>query len=141
MIFVVDASIAVKWFVRENLHDEAHRLLDHRDALTAPDLIVAEIANVAWKKAIRGEISRDQAQAIATEISQHIPAFYPSADLIERALKIALDVNHTVYDCLYIACAEAVSGVLVTADERLVEAVENTELAPFARYIGDPDFF
>jgi predicted nucleic acid-binding protein len=124
--YVVDASVAIKWFVRENLHAEATRVLDHAAHLEAPDLIVPEVVNIAWKKAIRGEIEQPQAQVIATAIRQYVPTLHPSAGLIERALDIALALNHPVYDCLYLACAEAVDGILITADRRFQKAAGNT---------------
>ena len=126
MTYVVDASVAIKWFVREDLHDQALLLLDDVEALQAPDLIVSELTNIAWKKCIRSEIERAQAQVIATAIRQYIPTLHPSTELTERALEIALALNHPVYDCLYLACAEAVSGILITADKRLQRAVKNT---------------
>ena len=49
-ICVVDASVAIKWFVREALHEEALRLVDNPDAMQAPDLLVVEVTNIAWKK-------------------------------------------------------------------------------------------
>lgn len=143
MILVVDASVAVKWFVAENLHDEAHEVLDHGDALRAPDFIATEIANIVWKKSIRKEISREQAQRIVkefTEIPDYIPAFHPLADLVERALDLALILAHPVYGCLYIACAEAAGGVLVTADEGLCNAVQDTRYARLVRRLGEPGF-
>ena len=55
-VFVVDASFAIKWVV-----DEAHTtqaLLLRRHRLIAPDLLIAECANVLWKKVRRGELTR-----------------------------------------------------------------------------------
>ncbi len=140
MTYIVDASVAVKWFVRENLHDQALLLLDHGDLLQAPDLVVPEVANIAWKKCIRGEIPDLQARAIATAMRQYIPTLHPSAGLVERALDIALTLNHPVYDCLYLACAEEAAGPLITADERLYETIQGTEFAPLVRHLENPDF-
>ena len=136
MNLVIDASVAIKWFVVENLHAEAKRLLGRGDDLHAPDLLVVELANVAWKKAARKEIDARQAREIALAYLDGVPAIWSSADLVDRALQIALELGHPVYDCLYIACAEAVGGVLVTADGRLRMAVDATRFEPFVRYLG-----
>ena len=136
MNLVIDASVAIKWFVKENLHDEARRLLDGQDDLHAPDLLVAELANVAWKKTARREIDARQARDIALAYLDGVPRLWSSADLVDRALQIALELGHPIYDCLYIACAEAVSGVLVTADGRLRAAVDATRFEPLVRYLG-----
>jgi predicted nucleic acid-binding protein len=137
MTVIVDAGVALKWFVQENLHQEAIRLLDHIEALQAPDLIVAEVTNIAWKKCIRGESTRPQAEAIATAIRHYIPVLQSSTELNERALEIALALNHPVYDCLYIACAEKTDAILITADERLCKATEGTDFEPRVRHLRD----
>ncbi len=59
---------------------------------------------------------------------------------MDRALELALALNHPVYDCLYIVCADIADGVLITADEKLCKAVQDTDLARLVRYLGDPGF-
>ena len=122
MTIIVDASVAMKWFVEETLHDEARHLLKYQRDIEAPDFILIEVANVAWKKAVRKEISSEQAQTIVHVIPQFIPALLPSSKLLERATALAIELLHPVYDCLYLACAELTGTVLVTADMRLCEA-------------------
>ena len=130
MNFVIDASVAIKWFVEEDLSEAAVRLLDREEPFCAPDLIVSEVANIAWKKAIRGEIGQEQASKIVDSIQDSSVTFHASVPLNARALEIALDLNHPVYDCLYIACAEAVGdGCMVTVDGRLCTTVVDTVYA------------
>jgi len=137
MTLVIDASAAIKWFINEPLHDHARRLLEGGESLHAPDLLLAEIGNIAWKKVIRGEIDEEQAQKI-TQSLRELPITLQSSDeLINRALQIALSIKHPVYDCLYIACAEALGGTLVTADERLEKALAGTPLFALYRNLGD----
>lgn len=137
MSLVVDASVAIKWFVREGLHEEASALLEHQAPLYAPDLIVSEVTNVAWKKVTRGDIEPDQARDIARAIRGGVPALYPSAELNARALEIALALDHPVYDCLYVACAQITETVLVTADMRLCGAAAAGPYAGFIRHLSD----
>ena len=140
MTFVVDASIAAKWFVQENLHAESLLLLARRERLAAPDLIVAEIGNIAWKKCLRGEIPRGQAETMAVAVGGYIPTLQPSTSLIERALDLALTLGHPVYDCLYLACTEFLGGTLVTADSQFRDALRGTPYASLILYPGDPGF-
>ena len=58
--FVVDASVAIKWFIDEPDSAEAAFLLRH--PLSAPDLLAPERANVLWKKVTRAELSLDEAE-------------------------------------------------------------------------------
>ena len=137
MTIVVDASVAAKWFAEEEHTDRAEALLEDYEQLRAPDLLLPEIANIAWKKAIRGEVTRAQAQLMTATVRHYIPNLQPVERLIEQALDIALRLNHPVYDCLYIACAKACDGIVVTADKRLCAAVESTDMAASVRHLAD----
>ena len=50
MIVVVDASIAIKWYVDEVHTSDAEQLIDGRFELHAPELILSEFGNILWKK-------------------------------------------------------------------------------------------
>ena len=60
---VVDASVAIKWFIDEPDSARAVTLLRH--PIAAPDLLAPECANILWKKVGRGELRTDEAGAIA----------------------------------------------------------------------------
>ena len=137
---VVDASVAVKWFVRENMHEQALALINSETRLIAPDFIVCEITNTLWKKCIRREITTSQAEAIAQAVTPQFSRLYPAAELNERALEIGLTLNHPIYDCLYIACAERSGGVLVTDDRRLLNTVAHSDFEEITIGLGDPDW-
>ena len=137
MTFVFDASVAIKWFVAEILHEEAVFMLDNVPVAQAPDFIVVEIANVAWKKHVRGEITEEQAHDIVFDVRAYVPVLYPSTNLVERSLGISLTLNHPVYDCLYLACAQTTDNILVTADDRLHRAVQQTDFQERVRHLAD----
>jgi predicted nucleic acid-binding protein len=136
MMLVADASVVIKWFVREELHAEATALLVGENELYAPDLLLSEIANVAWKKTVRGEIHAPQATQIVAACLEGVPSILPSANFVERALQMALALDHSVYDCLYLACAEMIGGVLVTSDVAFCRQVQRTAWTPFVRRLG-----
>ena len=54
---VIDASIAVKWVVEEDGTPQA-LMLRQQAKLIAPDLLIAECANILWKKVQRNELSK-----------------------------------------------------------------------------------
>jgi len=135
---IIDACVAVKWFVRENLHDEALKLLDkHAGDLEAPDFLLLEVANVVWKKTVRHEITPDHARTIPGAAREFITVLHPSIDLVPRAIEIALLLDHPVYDCHYLACAEAADVIVITADKRFVRAVEGTEFSSRVAFLGE----
>ncbi len=137
MSFVVDANVVVKWFVEEDHHEQARDLLRSDDTLLAPDLMVLEITNVVWGKTVRGEIDHAQAAIIAAAIRQGEPQLYPSTEFSERALEMALSLNHPIYDSVYLACAEQFDAPLITADQRLCKAAANTEFESLVRDLRD----
>jgi predicted nucleic acid-binding protein len=103
----------------------------------APDLLVVEVANIAWKKTLRGEIGATQAQFICASVAHCFDTLHSSDSLIERAAVMALDLRHPVYDCLYLACAERCGARLVTADRRLITTVQDTPLAALVMRLDD----
>lgn len=121
MSLVVDSSIAVKWYVQETWHEETLEIADREVDLLAPDVIVAEVTNAAWKKALRGEITHQQAVDIAAKIGSGTPGLCESSLLNEEALRIGLAINHPVHDCLYTTCDQLFEGFVVTDDQRLCQ--------------------
>ena len=65
-------------------------------------------------------IAPDQAKLGLASLNRYFEQLLPTARLIERALELALFLDHPIYDCLYLACAESLDKVLVTADERFL---------------------
>ncbi|MCP5374222.1 MAG: type II toxin-antitoxin system VapC family toxin [Hyphomicrobiales bacterium] len=137
MTYIVDASVAIKWFVRENLRNHAMALLNrHGGDLEAPDLLLAEVGNIAWKKCRRGEMTTEQCRLALAGTEDCLSALHPMPLLVPRALAIALALGHPIYDCVYIACAEATGRTFVTADERLTRAIGGTEFDYLVRHLG-----
>ena len=122
-LFVVDASVAIKWFLPENHSEAALRLLTQPHTLHAPDLIFSEFGNVLWKRVIRNEISKKEADAILEGLRTLNLQMQPSQALIPLALEIACGENRTVYDSLYLAAAIALQSPLITADARFFRAL------------------
>ena len=88
--YVVDASVAAKWFFDEPLSDEATRLLDASHALHVPDSFVLEIDNVLCRKMRRGEISEGEAQEIRSAIDILPLQKHPFQLLMAPAFELAV---------------------------------------------------
>ena len=136
----VDASVAVKWFVTEPLSENARLLLAHRLDLHAPDMLLAEFANVICKKVRRKELQASPRYIDALSSFSETITLLPVGDLIERAMQISLEIEHPVYDCLYLACAEETESKLVTADRKLVDKVSGRSLDIDIDFIGADGF-
>ena len=121
---VVDASIAFLWFANEPDRWGAERLLEAESALLAPDLMVAEVTNAWWKKLRRREMAlADVEQAVTNLLAVGI-AWTPSTVLVRSATRLAAELGHPVYDCLYLTLAASHAAPLATADDRLRLAAE-----------------
>ena len=138
--YVVDASVAVKWFLPEVHDPEALRLLSDDTELLAPDLVVSEVGNILWKRVRAGDVSETEGEAVLQAFGRLRLAITPSASLILPAFAIACQTQRTVYDSQYLALALRESALLVTADEKFCNALAGTPLARSVLWIGDvPD--
>ena len=128
---VIDASIAVKWLVKEEFSTQAMQLLFGETRLIAPDLIFAEAANALWKMQRRREIEVEQMER-AINTLRFSPVLIPTSmqELSVSAIRIAAELDHAVYDCYYLALAIRSKCTVVTADKRLLNKVRGrAELA------------
>jgi len=116
---VIDASIAVKWVVEEDGTAEALVLRRHAK-LIAPDLLVAECANILWKKVQRAELTGDEAGLAARLLQAADIELRSARSLLEAATRTAVELDHPAYDCLYLALATENDCRFVTADDRLL---------------------
>lgn len=128
MTWVVDASVAVKWVIPEVLSDRADRLRATEDDLLAPDLLLVEVANTLWKKTAAREISAGEADGALSLLRESGVDFRATAPLLSRAMEMARRLGHPVYDCVYLALAEAEQALFVTADRRLLRVVSSHSL-------------
>lgn len=123
--YVIDASIAIKWVVEESGTEEALNLR-RETSLMAPDLLIAECANILWKKVQRGELSKDEASLAARLLQGADIELVPTRSLLEAATLAAIELDHPAYDCLYLALAAARGCSFVTADERLLRKLNQS---------------
>jgi predicted nucleic acid-binding protein len=123
---IIDASVALKWFMEEPESDVARRILDGDEPLAAPDLIIAEVCNGAWKAVRRNLMTAIQADAMAHQLPRVFKALHPAEGLAAAAMQMARDLDHPVYDCFYLALAEQRDARMVTADRRLIERLDGT---------------
>lgn len=126
MTLVVDASVALKWVVPEPGWQLAHKVRASDDCV-APELVIAELANVLWKLARRNEIGESRVNEIIVQIPGLFDRLDPLVELLPAAAGISLQLDHPAYDCFYLALAEREGAPLVTADKRLLGRVAGTQ--------------
>jgi predicted nucleic acid-binding protein len=127
---VLDASVAIKWAIpsaREPFTDASLRLLkryvDGEVEFIVPDVFWAEVGNVLWKGTRQRRWRQDEAEAVAADMRARDFPTVSSVMLLPEALRIAFGYDRAVYDCLYVALAIQSKTDLITADERLANAL------------------
>lgn len=136
--FVVDASVGIKLFVKEDFSEQAHTLFSYLPAeppaeLYVPDLFYIECANILLKYTRRFGRSLEDSQEDIADLKLLALKVTSTADLMEDALLLASTKNLTAYDACYAVLAQKLEIPLITADEPLAQAVES------AIFLGDFD--
>lgn len=116
-MIVVDASIAVKWFVAEIGHEAALVVLGSEEPIIAPDLVVAETMHALRKKLRAGDVTEEQYLRAGLELPSYFDQIVPSASVAEEAARLSIQLEHGFYDCVYLALSLTSGSSLVTADE------------------------
>jgi predicted nucleic acid-binding protein len=131
---VIDASVAIKWVVTESGSNHAVRLLK-ASPLAAPDLLMAECANILWKKAQRKELTSDEALMAARLLQRADIEIHPTRHLMEAATSIAIELDHPAYDCIYLSLALTNNWQFVTADERFLKKLRLSNSPIYTRAV------
>ena len=123
-MIVVDACVAIKWFLPEDGSAQALDLFRNSEALIAPDSIRSEVAGAVTKRVRRGELTDAEARQILAmwldALKEGVLQTVAALEDLREAGNLSLQLQHGLPDCLYIALARRTGARLVTADERMV---------------------
>jgi predicted nucleic acid-binding protein len=127
---IVDASVVAKWLLpsaHEPLAEEASELLlqysSDKIQLVVPDLFWAEIGSFLWKAVRLKRCALSVAKTRLEWLGEYRVATIPSRTYLDLAFAIATAFDRSVYDSLYVALAISSKSHLVTADEKLANAL------------------
>ena len=138
-IFVIDASLAVKWFFREPESEQALRFLERfhlgEIRIVVPEMFYLETANACWKSIRRREIPVEVGMSYLDDLLDLSLETYSDRELSDVALENSLRFNISVYDGAYLALAEVYVAPLVTADRALFNTCKNR--FDFIEFLGD----
>jgi len=114
--YVVDASVAVKWFIKEREDDREAAFALRRRHIEGQSRMIVPNAIKASKRATEDELSKviTTLHDLDLQIERH------SWDVLRKTNAIAWAYNLTWYNGLYVALAEVLGFPLVTADEALM---------------------
>lgn len=136
---ILDTSVAVKFYLPEEGREEALALLAavgrDKAKLLAPSTVQPELFNALWQQHRRGKLSREETGEHWSDFSVTSIDLYAPEDLMPRAARIALETEVIIYDALFLALAEDAETVVLTADGRLLKALQGTIYSHLARHL------
>lgn len=128
---IVDASVAFKWIALEQDSELANKLLTQAEIL-APTLLLIEVGNGLWKKALREQVDRSVSFSSEIKNLAQMVTLVDETDHVLRALDMARELDHPLYDCVYLAMAESLGDRLVSVDTRFAAKLAGS---PYARLV------
>ena len=137
-MIVVDASVAVKWYVKEQGSDQADRILAGEQRPVAPELIRVEVLSALCNQHRLYSKPKAHIELLCgrwvRDLEDYSLRLFDQAGLMEQSWNIALTFQHAVYDCVYLALAEQLGAPLVTADDTFIGKVR--QAFPRARLLA-----
>jgi len=128
--YVVDTSVAVKWFLPEVHSEAALRLHAPTHQLHLPAFSIVEFGNVLCKKVRRNEVTITESESIFALLHRLPLTIHPDEEFLSLAFDLAHLTQRSLYDCLYLALAIGLTGEMVTADRKFFNALKDGEFGP-----------
>jgi len=119
-VLVIDASVLATALGDDGSDGDIARTRLREQHLAAPELIDLEVISVLRRQLSAGQLDTRRAQLALDDLLDLPIERAPHAPLLSRCWD--LRDNLTVYDAAYVALAEALGTVLLTADTRLANA-------------------
>lgn len=141
MDLVLDASVAIKWYVPEVLATEARRFMTAGFSMHVPSFFHAECGNTIWKKVVqRRELDHEIGREILEELLIYPKEVHEAEGLVLVAYDVSLTVGSTklaLYDFIYLALAISLDCRLVTADRVFFDALDGSPYATRLLWVAD----
>lgn len=119
-MIVVDASVAVKWFVPEKDSNKASDLLRREHKLLSPEIIRIEVAAALTRRLRTKELSEENTLLLLRDWHDHLAlqaiSLQATIQDFEAATMLSIQLGHQLQDCLYLAVANRFDIPLITAD-------------------------
>ena len=128
MIAVLDAGAAIKIVFQESSVKTLSEYLKRADWVIAPDIFVSEVTNVFWKYHQFEDLPLNICENFLNKTIALIDDFIDAGELYQEAFSFSCQVNHPVYDSMYLICARRHNGIFVSADKKLNKLAQKHSL-------------
>ena len=135
-LLVTDTSVILKWYKEEIYSEIAVKIKDKFvegvHEIVVPDLILYELANaMRYDKGFDDDLIK---QSIRQLVDLEIDITIPAEGLISESVDYARKYDISIYDAVYVALANQLDAMFVTADKKLFDKIKGLG---FAKFITD----
>jgi predicted nucleic acid-binding protein len=140
-MIVVDASLAVKWYLAEADSGGALMILaSNRQKIACPDLVVIEVAAAFVRRANMNKAEVPDMDHFLTKWAQlldegGLELIQTTSKRMRAAATLAMSLGHPLKDCIYLALAIELDCDFITCDGRF--AAKAAELFPRTKMLQD----
>lgn len=125
-VYVVDASVASRFLLVEDLSDKAglvlEGFLEGTLDLRAPKLVVCEVGNILWKAVKQGLINQNEAEEkFSYFLGLRIDSIELDREDYKEVLRWSVKNDATYYDSVYVRSSKKVGATLLTSDDTLYQ--------------------
>ena len=124
MIVVLDTSAAVEVVLQRKFSDKFAQALVDADLVLSPTLLIAETSNVFWKYQKFAELPFSTCEKLIEQTILLPDEYVNERELNIEAFKLACELNHSVYDALFLVLARRNNAQLLTMDKKLMLAAD-----------------
>ena len=124
---ILDSSVIAAIFFKEDSSEKAEKAAENYKLITV-DLAIAEVANVAWKRVMFFDESKEialKALRRGIDFITSVCEVISTRKLLEDAFAIAIEDKITIYDSFFIAASEREKVPILTTDGKLYEKVKS----------------
>jgi len=126
-MYVLDASVILKWFIEENDSEKARAILNRYIKgdfiIVVPDFLLYEVANVL--KCSGAYTEKEIIEAVTSLYDLDIKIISSLSDVLKTMIKLTFQKGITSYDAIYLALAIELQIPFITADVRLYHKIND----------------
>ena len=126
--YIIDASVGVKWFIKEHEGDRdaalaiRQRHITGQTQMIVPELFLLEVPNAI--KAGRKGTEKDLADVLDVLTDLELQVERHTSTILRKTNAVAWAYNLTWYDAVYVALAEILGFPCVTVDDALLRKMK-----------------
>ena len=132
---VIDACVAIKWFLPERGHEIAGEILKNHNNMIAPDLFFIEMDAIITKKVRQRFVDLEDAKKMHEETRNFPIKIIPYSMISDIAFDLSSGLSITLYDACYLATAIEFDQKIYTSDKRFVNGMKNTPFEHHLEYV------